>query len=66
MTDRDWDEERLEIEAELVRETDKVYLLQVYNAGVLFEKWVPKSQVVRLALELWEMPEWLAKDKEFV
>ena len=55
-------DEVVEISAELVRESDKAFLLNDGDG----ERWVPKSKVNWIGKALWEMPEWLAKDKGFI
>jgi RNase P/RNase MRP subunit p29 len=55
-------DEMVEISAELVRETDKSFLL---NDGDR-EVWVPKSRCNWIGKHLWEMPEWLAKDRGLI
>ena len=52
----------VEIEAEMVRETQLAYLL---NDGSK-EGWVPKTQVEDKEDGTFSMPEWLAIDKGFV
>ena len=61
--------EMIEIEVEILRETEKAYL--VTDDGVN-EVWVPKSQVMIVAgsrpgnLTIMDIPTWLAEDKNLV
>lgn len=54
--------EKVEIAASQVRETDKAYLINDGENDI----WVPKSQVTWLDEKTIEMPEWLAKDKGLI
>ena len=54
--------ELIEIAAKIRAETDKAYLL---HDGTK-QAWVPKSQVEKNDDGTFTMPEWLAKDKEFI
>lgn len=53
---------KIEISAEMINETDKAFQLFDGDRKV----WVPKSQVTWTGKNLWEMPEWLAKEKELI
>ena len=52
----------IDIDAEIVHETDKAYLLDVGGREV----WVPKSQVQNNEDGTFTLPEWLAIEKELV
>jgi hypothetical protein len=53
---------QIEISAEMEHESEKAFLLFDGDKRV----WVPKSQVKWIGKNLWEMPEWLAKDKGLI
>lgn len=53
---------RIEISAELKGETDKAFRLFDGDKDI----WVPKSQVQWVGKNLWELPEWLAKEKGLI
>lgn len=54
--------ERVGVEAEIRRETEKAFLLFDGDR----EAWVPKSMVKQREPGIFEMPEWLAMDREFI
>lgn len=51
------------IDAKLITETEQAYLLENDNEE---EIWVPKSKVKHCGDNVFAMPEYLAKDKEFI
>jgi len=56
------DAQLIDIAAEIKHETDRAYLL---DDGTR-KAWVPKSQVEDNGDGTFTMPEWLARDKEFI
>lgn len=54
--------EMVGVEAELRRETERAFLLFDGDR----EAWVPKSMVTQREPGIFEMPEWLAMDREFI
>lgn len=56
-----YSDDKVEIAAEMIHETELAYLLNDGDA----EAWVPKSEVDDLGGGVWEMPEWLAVKRGF-
>ena len=61
-------EEEIEIECEVLRETDAAYLIQ---SGNDIEAWIPKSQISDYSENLGQItgifiPEWLAESKDLL
>ncbi len=56
------DSKRVDVFVEIKGETDKAFKL--FDGQ--HTRWVPKSQVEQIGDGMFSMPEWLAKEKEFI